>query len=87
MSTSAPSQAECAFNPAEIFGMSREIFHHHTLCDSPETGFRQLGFCSVLRLRKRRLDYKKNLVRDNVGRHDMYANEMVSVIQCVTGVE
>ncbi|XP_053358458.1 snRNA-activating protein complex subunit 3 [Clarias gariepinus] len=31
---------------------------------------------ATLKLRKRRQDYKKTLVRDNVGRHDSYANEL-----------
>ncbi|XP_046691356.1 snRNA-activating protein complex subunit 3 isoform X2 [Silurus meridionalis] len=31
---------------------------------------------ATLKLRKRRLDYKKTLVRDNVGRHETYANEL-----------
>ncbi|XP_027012802.2 snRNA-activating protein complex subunit 3-like [Tachysurus fulvidraco] len=35
---------------------------------------------ATLKLRKKRLDYKKSLSRDSVGRHDAYANELVSVI-------
>ncbi|XP_030644073.1 snRNA-activating protein complex subunit 3 [Chanos chanos] len=31
---------------------------------------------ATLKLRKRRQDYKKTLLRDHVGRHDAYANEM-----------
>ncbi|XP_026870667.1 snRNA-activating protein complex subunit 3 [Electrophorus electricus] len=31
---------------------------------------------ATLKLRKRRQDYKKSLIRDSMGRHDVYANEM-----------
>ncbi|KAG7333652.1 hypothetical protein KOW79_002059 [Hemibagrus wyckioides] len=31
---------------------------------------------ATLKLRKKRLDYKKSLIRDSVGRHDAYANEL-----------
>ncbi|XP_053478164.1 snRNA-activating protein complex subunit 3 [Ictalurus furcatus] len=31
---------------------------------------------ATLKLRKRRLDYKKTLIRDIVGRHDMFSNEL-----------